>query len=56
MMGNTFGGGMGPVGGAESIIDINIAQSSQFGGKIRIIICFFRVVAQIFQQKDVALA
>jgi len=46
---------MGPVCGAKGIIDINIAKLSQFGCKIRIILCFFLVISQVLQQKDISL-
>ena len=40
---------------AESIIHINITQSSQSCGEIRIVLLLFRVETGIFQQNDIAI-
>ena len=37
MMGDTLGRCMGPVSGAKGIIDIDISQLSQLGGKLRVL-------------------
>ena len=46
--------GMGAVGGAEGIIDINIAQAGQRFGEVGVAGFFFGMEPEIFQQQDIA--
>ena len=47
-------GGMRPVGGAKGIVNIDFSQAGESFGKIRTVLLFFGVKAQIFQQQYIA--
>ena len=45
---------MSPVGRAEGVVDIDLAQGGQFLGKLRIIVGLPLVESNILQQEDLA--
>ena len=47
-------GGMGPVGGTERVIDVHIGEGCQGLGESVVILLFFRMETEIFQEHDVA--
>jgi hypothetical protein len=55
-MGESLGGGVGPVRGGKGVVDVQIAVASQGAGELRIVGLFAGVKAQIFQQQYVAIA
>ena len=44
---------MGPVGYPEPVVHIYIPQSRQFLGKMGVILFFFRMEPEVFQQQDI---
>ena len=42
------------VGGAECVVDVNIAQLGQLLGEVRLVLFFFLVEAEVFQQQHFA--
>ena len=53
--GDAFGGGVGPVGGAEGVVHIHIGQLGQFGGEVAFVLFFFGEEAHVFEQQHVAI-
>ncbi len=53
VIGNTYGAGMGSVGCAKGVIDKYICQFRQFFGKLRIILFFTGIKADIFQKEHI---
>ena len=53
VVGNGFHGSMGPVGYPEPVVHIYIPQSRQFLGKMGVILFFFRMEPEVFQQQDI---
>src|SRR4051794_32939821 len=45
---------MGPMGGAERVIYINVGNGCQLLRKLRIVLLLFRMKTQIFQKQDFA--
>lgn len=52
--GQGLGRGVGAVGGAEGVVDIEVAQRGQLRGEGRIVLFLARVEADVFQQGDAA--
>ena len=52
--GDAFGGGMGAMGGAEGVVDVNIGDGGEFLGEGGVVGLFFVVVADVFQKEHVA--
>ena len=50
-MGDAFGGSVGTMRRAESVVHVEVAQLSQSPGELRIVGFLFRVKAQILQQQ-----
>ena len=42
------------MGGAESVVDKDVGQGSQFAGEFRVVLGFFLVEADIFEHQDLA--
>ena len=49
--GDAFGGGVGTVGGAEGVIDIDIAQVGELFGEVVVVLFFFGMEAKIFEKE-----
>src|SRR5260370_13007248 len=54
IMCHSFSRSMCAVSSAECIIDVNLAKGSKLTSKLRIILLFFLMEAQVFQQQDLA--
>ena len=52
--GDADGGGMGPVCGAERVVDIDIAEGRQGFGEAVVVFLFARMESEIFKEQDVA--
>jgi hypothetical protein len=51
---HALGGGVGPVGGGEGVVDIEVAEARQPPHERRVVRLFARVVAQVLQQNHPA--
>ena len=54
--GHALGGGVGAVGGAEGVVDIEVGQAGQLPAEIGIVGFFSGMEPQILQQQDLAVA
>jgi len=52
--GQAFGRGVGAVGGAEGVVDVEIAESGQFGDEGRVVGFLAGMVTQVLHQGDAA--
>ena len=55
IVGNALGGGMGPVGGAESIVDVDIRHRGQLFGKGGVILGLLRMEADVLNNHHIAI-
>ena len=53
-MGDAFSGCVGAVGGAEGVVDVDLAERGELLCEGGIVGFFFRVVAQVFKQQHLA--
>lgn len=54
MVGDAFGAGVGAVGGAEGIVDIELGEGGELGGEVGIVGFFLGVEANVFEEADLA--
>ena len=53
-LGGAEGAGVLAVGGAEGVVDVDVAELGQLLGEVGIVLFFFLVKAEVFQQQDFA--
>jgi hypothetical protein len=53
-VGDAFGGGVGAVGGAEGVVDVDLGEAGKLFGEGGVVGFFFGVEAEVFEQKDLA--
>ena len=51
---DAFGGGVGAVGAAEGVVDVDVAERGEFFGEGRIVGLFFGVEAEVLEQEGLA--
>ena len=53
-VGDAFGGGVGAVGAAEGVVDVDVAETGEFFGEGGVVGLFFGVEAEVFEQEGLA--
>jgi hypothetical protein len=51
---DAFSGGVGAVGAAEGVVDVDVAEAGEFFGEDRIVGFFFGMEAEVLEQKGLA--
>ena len=54
MVGDAFGRGVGAVGGAEGVVDVEVAEGGELFGELGVICLFFGVEAEVFEKEGLA--
>jgi hypothetical protein len=51
---DAFGGGVGAVGAAEGVVDVDVAEGCELAGELGVVLFFLFVEAKIFEQEGLA--
>jgi hypothetical protein len=53
-VGDSLGAGVGPVGGAERVVDVDVSQLVERPGELGIVLCLPGLVAHVLEHEDVS--